>query len=138
MIPISRRWVGSSVTRSPSIAISPRSGARKPATRLSSVVLPQPEGPSSVISSPRRTCRETSCSATTSPNRLVMPSSRTTGAASDPIASAGLLNVEHLSEAEEESREGEQRGGGDDVNHRDGRHRRIGVLAHVVVHGDRE
>src|ERR1051326_781756 len=137
-MPISRRHVGRSVTRDPSIAISPASGARNPATKLSSVVFPQPDGPSSVNSSPRRTCSETSCSAPTSPNRLLMPSSPTAAAASDPIGSTGLFNVEHLSEAEEKGRDGEQRGGRDNVNHRDRKHRRVCVFAHIVVHRDRE
>src|SRR6516225_7097042 len=41
MIPISRRWVGTSVTSAPSMRMSPCSGFRNPATRLSSVVLPK-------------------------------------------------------------------------------------------------
>src|SRR5260370_20083668 len=96
------------------MVISPRSGARKPATRLSSVVLPQPDGPSSVISSPRRTCSDTSSSAAVSPKRLVTPSSATAmpsdGAAAMPGAepSAGNLNVENLSEAEEHGGESQQ------------------------------
>src|SRR5215470_7032822 len=116
------------------MAISPASGVRKPAARLSNVVLPHPDGPSSVISSPRRTCSETSCSATTSPKRLLMPSRRTASARSSGAGSARLLNVEHLSEAEEYGGEGEQRRGCDDVDHRNRRHRRVGVFAHVVVH----
>src|ERR1700746_1330326 len=101
--------------------MSPASGARKPATRLNNVVLPHPDGPSSVISSPRCTCSETSCSATTSPTRLVMPSRRTASAGTADPGSAGLLNVEHLSEAEEHRGEGEQRRGRDDVDHRNRR-----------------
>src|SRR5262245_57485168 len=109
MIPISRRYVGTSVTRLPSMTISPLLGIRKPATRLRSVVLPQPEGPSSVISSPRRTQSEILSSAVTSPKRLVTPSSSTamslplgwTAAGGEDGRSAGMLNVEHLSEAEE-------------------------------------
>src|SRR5215472_9590068 len=116
------------------MVISPVSGARKPATRLSSVVLPQPDGPSSVISSPRRTDRLTASSAVTSPKRLVTPSSAT--ATSD--WSARLLNVQHPSETEENVGEDQQRRGGDDVHHRDRGHRGIGVFAHIVVERDRQ
>ena len=40
---------------------------------LSVVVLPQPDGPSSAISSPSRTSRLRSPTATTLPNRFVRP-----------------------------------------------------------------
>src|SRR5581483_6703923 len=145
-MPISRRWGGTVVTTSPSMAMSPRSGDRKPATRLSSVVLPQPEGPSSVISSPRRIGSCTSCSAVTSLKRLTMPSRRTamscrpssgtTLAAAGAMRSAGMLNVEDLSETEVGVGERQQRRGGDNVHDRQGCHRGVGVLAYVVVHGD--
>src|ERR1700674_4285563 len=134
-MPIWRLCGGTSVTCSPSMAISPLSGRRNPATRLSSVVLPQPDGPSSVISSPRRTCSEASCSAVTAPKRLVTPSSRT---ASDVSRSARMLNVQHLSETEEGGGESQQGRGHDDVHDRNRRHRGVGVFAHVVVHGDRQ
>src|SRR5262249_38838838 len=49
----------------------------KPARSRSSVVLPQPEGPRSVKSSPGAISRDTSRSATTSPNRLPTPSMET-------------------------------------------------------------
>src|SRR5712691_5685199 len=116
------------------MAISPRSGTRKPATRLSSVVLPQPDGPSSVISSPRRTCSATSSSAAVSPKRLVTRSSATAMswdvAAPGAVPSAGRLNVENLSEPEEHGGERQQDGGEHDVQDRDRRHRGVGILAH--------
>src|SRR3979409_1765580 len=147
MIPISRRWVGRSVTRRPSMAISPRSGIKKPATRLSSVVLPQPEGPSSVISSPRRTSNDISSSAVISPKRLVTPSNWTAMSSSPARAavvaagaaggrSAGVLNVQHLSETEEDVGENQQGRSDHDIHHRDRGHRGIGIFAHVVVEGD--
>src|SRR5919204_4559829 len=151
MMPISRRYAGTSVMRRPSMTISPLSGIRKPATRLSSVVLPQPDGPSSVISSPRRTSSDTSSSAVILPKRLVTRSSwtaigsppfvRTARAAIEPESapSAGLLNVENLCQTKERVGQCQQRRGDHNVYDRDRRHRGVGIFAHVVVkrHGQR-
>ena len=54
-------------TSFPAITICPLSGDSRPATDRSSVVLPQPEGPSSAIISPGATSRETPSSARTAP-----------------------------------------------------------------------
>src|ERR1700746_3949535 len=147
-MPISRRYAGTFVTRSPSMAISPLSGIRKPPTRLSNVVLPQPDGPSSVISSPRRTSSETSSSAAILPKRLVTPSTSTAispfarvagvGAAAESASSAGMLNVQHLCEAKEDVGQNEQRCGDHNVHDRDRRHRGVGVFAHIVVERNRQ
>src|SRR3954470_12992725 len=125
--------------------IAPVSGARKPATRLRSVVFPPPEGPSSVRSSPRAMSRLASCRATTSPKRFVTPWTRTKpgSAAAGATGSAGegsarVFDIEDLAEPEERVREDEQGGGRDDVHDRHRRHRRIGVFADVVVHRDRQ
>src|SRR5215510_1720471 len=150
MMPISRRYAGTSVIRWPSTAISPLSGIKKPATRLSSVVLPQPDGPSSVISSPRRISSETSSSAVILPKRLVTPSSWTAisappfacvagvTAAAESLPSAGRLNVEHLCKAKEDIGQRQQRRGDHNVHDRDRRHRGVGVFAHVVVERNRQ
>src|SRR5262245_24360799 len=146
MIPISRRYVGRSVTRRPSMAISPLSGIRKPATRLRSVVLPQPEGPSRVINSPRRTSSDTLSSAVMSPKRLVTPSSSTaTGLPFGCVAagmkggrSAGMLNVQHLCKAEEGIGERQHRRRDHNVYDRDRGHRGVRILTHVVVKGNRQ
>ena len=53
-MPSSRLWVGTSVTSSPSMKTCPSSGVRWPVIQRRAVVLPQPDGPSRVISSPRR------------------------------------------------------------------------------------
>src|SRR5262245_41099459 len=114
MMPISRRYAGTSVIRRPAIAISPLSGIRNPATQLSSVVVPQPDGPSSVIGSARRTISDTSSSAVVLPKRFVTPSSSTAmgspplvrlaGApgGAESMASAGLLNGEDLCQTEKD------------------------------------
>src|SRR6516164_11322084 len=148
MMPISRRYAGTSVIRWPSTAISPLSGIKKPATRLSSVVLPQPDGPSSVISSPRRTSSETSSSAVSLPKRLVTPSSTTAispfarvagvAAAAESVASAGMLNVQHLCQAKEDIGQRQQRCGDHNVHDRYRRHRGVGVFAHVVIERNRQ
>src|SRR5262245_19554198 len=56
----------------------PVSGASKPATRRSVVVLPHPEGPTSASISPGSTLRDSPSTAggAAGPNRLVTPSSR--------------------------------------------------------------
>src|SRR5262249_50332221 len=148
MMPISRRYAGTSVMRWPSMAISPLSGIKKPPTRLSSVVLPQPDGPSSVISSPRRTSSDTSSSAVVLPKRLVTPSSstaisappfaRVAAAGAESLPSAGMLNVQHLCEAEEDISQRQQRCGDHNVHDRDRRHRGVGVFAHVIVERNRQ
>src|SRR5690606_13398712 len=55
------------------MAMLPASGARNPAMARSSVVLPQPLGPSRATNSPCSTCRLTSDRARCSPNRLLTP-----------------------------------------------------------------
>src|SRR5262245_31573885 len=150
MMPIWRRYAGTSVIRWPSMAISPLSGIKKPATRLSSVVLPQPDGPNSVMSSPRRTSSETSSSAVILPNRLVTASSSTAisasafarvagvTAAAESLPSAGRLNVEHLCKAKEDIGQRQQRCGDHNVHDRDRGHRGVGVFAHVIIERNRQ
>src|SRR5262249_52010468 len=58
----------------PSSAIAPRSGATKPAIICNVVVLPQPDGPSSAMNSPRSTARSRPATATCGPNALASPS----------------------------------------------------------------
>src|SRR5262249_10567187 len=131
------------------MAISPLSGIRKPATRLSSVVLPQPDGPSSVISSPRATISDTSSSAVMAPKRFVTPSSSTAmgsprvrlaGApgGAESVCSAGLLNGKDLCKTEKDVGQCQQCCGDDDVDDRDRGHRGVGVFAHVIVEGNRQ
>ena len=70
-IPNSRWWVGTSVTSLPSRKIRPSSGRLLPVRHRRAVVLPHPEGPSRVISSPRRIARLTWSLATSVPYRFV-------------------------------------------------------------------
>src|SRR6185369_2924615 len=92
-MPISRRSgatkrpaAGSLTTRSP-MTMRPASFCSRPAIMRSVVVLPQPDGPSSVSSRPSATSRETASTAHTVPNRLLTPSTLTPGIAA-PIAPA--------------------------------------------------
>jgi hypothetical protein len=62
-----RSLAARSVTSSPPISTRPCETASSPATMRSVVVLPQPEGPSSVTSSPSATRKLTSSTARTSP-----------------------------------------------------------------------
>src|SRR5690348_5252066 len=64
------------MSRPPS-STRPVSGCSKPAIIRSVVVLPEPDGPSSVKNSPSPTVRSTSSTATTSPYVLRAPSTRT-------------------------------------------------------------
>ena len=59
IIAVPRRSGGSPAMSRPSTRIAPDSGSTKPAIARSSVVLPQPELPSSAIISPRATSRLT-------------------------------------------------------------------------------
>src|ERR1700751_2482864 len=61
----------------PSMKMVPALGRSKPASRRSSVVLPEPEPPSRQKISPRRMSSETSSTATKSPNFLVRCAMRT-------------------------------------------------------------
>ena len=64
LMPHSKR----SVTSTSPNQIRPSSGRSKPATRRSRVVLPQPDGPTSVTSSPSAMCRLKSTTASTRPS----------------------------------------------------------------------
>src|SRR4051794_17125534 len=75
-----RRQGGTRAMSWPSISIRPEPGASKPASMRSSVVFPQPDGPSSAKNSPRRMSSETPSTAWTSPYRLVTSMMRTMGA----------------------------------------------------------
>jgi hypothetical protein len=55
----------------------PADGARYPAQMLSSVVLPEPDGPRSVRNCPCGISRSIGCSACTDPNHLLMPANWT-------------------------------------------------------------
>src|SRR5260370_26069858 len=74
---IGRRCGGTPVMSWPSITSRPASGVSKPASRRSSVVVPQPELPSRANSSPRSMTRSTPSTAMTAPKRLVRRSMRT-------------------------------------------------------------
>src|SRR5262245_53553941 len=64
---------GTPTTSSPRSWMSPSSGSSNPATMRIVVVLPQPDGPSSVRNSPSRMSIDRSSTATTSPKVFVTP-----------------------------------------------------------------
>src|SRR5215475_4990007 len=72
-MPMLRRSGGSPVTRCSPKWMSPPSGSSKPAMVRRVVVFPHPEGPSRAMSSPSRTSRWRSSTATTLSKRLVRP-----------------------------------------------------------------
>src|SRR5256714_13434204 len=73
-MPVLRRCGGSVSMRSSPNKTRPASSSQKPATMRKSVVLPQPDGPSSVKNSPSRTAIETSSTARTVPKVRATPS----------------------------------------------------------------
>ena len=77
-----RRFSGGIVRPGPATTSSetttqPASGCSKPAITRSSVVLPQPDGPSTAISSPRSISRFSSRTASIAPNDFDSPRTRT-------------------------------------------------------------
>src|SRR5690554_4368010 len=78
-MPTPRRLGGLPACSTPPMLTTPASGSTKPATIRSTVVLPQPLGPSRVVKLPRGISRERSATATVSPYVLRRPVRRTCG-----------------------------------------------------------
>src|ERR1700742_3598723 len=72
-MPTRRRRTGRLRKSSPPKRTSPASGRSRPASTRSSVVLPEPEGPSNARNSLSRACSDTSFSAGKRPNDFDMP-----------------------------------------------------------------
>src|SRR6516225_3446024 len=87
-----RRYGGIGAISSPSSRMRPSSGVSRPASRRSSVVLPQPEGPSSAKNSPAKISSDSSSTALTPPKRLLTASNRTNGAGAD-VGVEGMLDL---------------------------------------------
>src|SRR6476469_6017168 len=108
-----RSAAASLTTRSP-ITITPLSLRSSPATIRKVVVLPQPDGPSSVTNSPSATRRSISFTAANSPNfRLTF--SRTTFDIRHPIQSQGANPS--LDDAELHPSENDHHGHHDETDH---------------------
>ena len=67
-MPMPRFSTGTAVTSSPATKMRPRLGCSKPASMVSVVVLPEPEGPSRVRNSPASTSRLRARTASTLPS----------------------------------------------------------------------
>src|SRR6266852_3672105 len=100
-----RRFAMSPVTSVPPIRTRPFVGASKPATILSVVVLPQPEGPSRVRNRPGATSRLTSRTASRAPppcgKRLVIDSRRMPAASTSAPEETGQLAGTTVADAAE-------------------------------------
>ena len=83
-MPTSRACGGVPARSRPRSRMRPASGASKPATRRSSVDLPEPEPPSSARNSPGATSRLSPSSASTAPKRFSTRSTRSNGASATP------------------------------------------------------
>src|SRR3954454_19572782 len=112
------------VTSAPMSSTVPASGCSKPAMTRSVVVLPEPEGPSSVKNSPRAMSRSRFSIATTSPNVRRIPRRRTAAAVAaggSAAGSAGACVAKRLLQDREPAfellvRRGERRQQPDDVS----------------------
>src|SRR5256885_4441281 len=98
------RGGSSETSRSPRRPVPPSIRSR-PARHRSSVVLPQPDGPSRTMNSPSRTSRSTSLSATVLPKTLRTDSNATLDMFSSPTRSPKIEQVLAHEEDEEERRD---------------------------------
>ena len=80
-----RRCGGTPAMSSPSSRMRPSLGVSKPASMRSSVVLPQPDGPSSAKNSRSKMSSDSRSTATTPPKRLLTASNRTSGRAAGSV-----------------------------------------------------
>src|ERR1700722_20373590 len=83
-----RRWGGTDARSSPSSSTRPSSGISRPASRRNSVVLPQPEGPSSAKNSPCKISSVSPATALTPEKRLPTASNRTSGGGAGSLRDA--------------------------------------------------
>src|SRR5690242_15824721 len=132
-MPRSRSKGGRLPTDRPARWISPPSGERKPAIRLSVVVLPQPLGPSRVTNSPGATSRSMPSTAVIVPKRFVSLRSCSAGSATS------LLLEEEVADADEAAEDGDEHQRDDQRDDRQGREgRREAVFKEAEDgHGDR-
>ena len=75
-MPTSRRYGGTRRISCPAISIEPSSWVTNPAIIRRVVVLPEPDGPSSVMNSPRRTSRSMPSTAGTVAEQLAQAAER--------------------------------------------------------------
>ena len=150
-----RLFGGTPTTSSPRSRMSPASGSSNPATIRIVVVLPQPDGPSSVRNSPSRMSIERSSTAVTSPKRFVTPRMLIAGVVSliggvilsrrrrEPYSSAAMpgLGLEATLRDEPTDLRGHDDDHGDDEDHdghRDHRRQPLGQpQLRVQVDGER-
>src|SRR5215471_5831594 len=91
---MSRSGGGSSVTSRSPIEIVPAVTSSRPAIIRSSVDLPQPDGPTRTRNSPLAIVSETSSTATTSPEKILLTLSRTISATETIVESIPHLPTE--------------------------------------------
>src|SRR5215470_5229003 len=93
-MPTLRLKGGAKVTGASAMKTSPSVGTAKPATQASVVVLPDPEGPSSVRNSPARAVSVTPSTARVAPYVFTRPSMRTSAPlAGAPLGRAGPMDT---------------------------------------------
>ena len=81
-----RRFGATSAMLRPPMVIEPESGAMNPAIMRSSVVLPQPEGPSIEKKLPRATLKDSASTAVCPAKRLLTPRASRSGVAAPWVA----------------------------------------------------
>src|SRR5205809_1011013 len=138
----------SETSRSPMRTVPPSIRSR-PARHRSSVVFPQPDGPSRTMNSPSRTSRSTSFSAVVFPKTLRTDSKATLDISGSPSRSPEIEQVLAHEEDKEERRDDHEEAAGEpEVERRDvqrgedlGRERRVAYgedrrREHLVPRGD--
>src|SRR5918998_2949110 len=108
---MSRRNGGRFVTERPWIRTSPADGGKKPAISPSVVVLPHPDGPSSVRNSPSGTSSVMPATARISPYRFSRPMRLRAGSATPAFRIEEIAKASHALQREH-----------DDERHRDRQH----------------
>ena len=94
-MPMLRLCDGMFETGWPSNRMSPASGVRKPAIRLSVVVLPEPLGPSSETKAPAGISSETSSTARNEPKVFVSPRKWTFAPCVEPDGASAVIDRIH-------------------------------------------
>src|SRR5690242_21843167 len=108
-MPRSRSKGGRLPTDRPARWISPPSGERKPAIRLSVVVLPQPLGPSRVTNSPGATVRSMASTAVVAPKRLASPRSCSADSATALLLEQEIADADEFAEYGDDHERDQQR-----------------------------
>src|SRR4051812_8310153 len=105
-MPMRRRQTGMRVTSAAPMRTSPSSGMTKPAMMRSSVVLPDPEGPSRLVKRPASKPALTRSSTFSAPNVLVSPLTSTPPTHPSELGEEGKSEHQDHGDAEKQGGDG--------------------------------